>query len=290
MRRAVNALIMATALGLSACGGGEADRAGRAAGVEARPVVLATTTSTQDSGLLDELIPAFEEDAGVTVKTVAVGSGQAIEMGRRGEADVVLAHSPAAEKELMASGVAGSREAVMHNDFVLLGPDGDPARAGGGTARAAFAAIAGTRAPFVSRGDESGTHAKELSLWKAAGVEPGGAWYQETGSGMGATLAVAAEKDAYTLSDRATYLSNRQAADLEIAVDGGPGLLNLYHVIDIDSEAGPRVNAAGGDAFAQWVVSRPAQELIGAFGTEQYGQALFTPDAGRTEAEIDSGT
>lgn len=291
MRTGVRALALAAALGLAACGGGGSEPArGGGTSAESRPVVLATTTSTQDSGLLDELIPAFEADAGVTVKTVAVGSGQAIAMGRRGEADVVLSHSPVAERELMDSGVAGSREIVMHNDFLLLGPDSDPARAGGRTARDAFAAIAERRAPFVSRGDESGTHAKELSLWEAAGVKPHGAWYLETGSGMGATLAVAAEKDAYVLSDRATYLSNPQARDLAVTVDGGAGLINLYHVIDINSDAGSRVNAEGGDAFARWVVSKPAQELIGAFGAEQYGQALFTPDAGRTAGEIDSGS
>ena len=291
MPRAFTALTLAAALGLGACGGDETDPSGGSESSGAtRPVVLATTTSTQDSGLLDELVPAFEKESGLTVKTVAVGSGQAIEMGSRGEADVVLAHSPAAEEELMDNGVAGSREVVMHNDFVLIGPDDDPAGAEGKTGADAFEAIAERRAPFVSRGDESGTHAKELSLWKAAGVKPRGAWYEETGSGMGATLAIAAEKDAYTLSDRATYLSNEQAQDLTITVDGGPGLLNVYHVIDIDSDAGPRVNAEGGDAFARWIVSEPAQERIGAFGEEQFGQALFTPDAGKTEAEIDSGT
>jgi len=291
VRAALKALAIAAALGLGACGDSETDSAGQAeTSADTRPVVLATTTSTQDSGLLDELIPAFEEESGLTVKTVAVGSGQAIEMGSRGEADVVLTHSPAAEQELMESGVAGSREVVMHNDFVLIGPDNDPASTEGTAGADAFKAIADERAPFVSRGDESGTHAKELSLWEAAGVEPRGSWYEETGSGMGATLAVAAEKDAYTLSDRATYLSNEQARDLAITVDGGPGLLNVYHVIDIDSDAGSRVNAEGGDAFAQWIVSKPVQETIGAFGEEEYGQALFTPDAGKTEAEIDSGT
>ena len=255
----------------------------------ARPVILATTTSTQDSGLLDELVPAFEEAEGYAIKTVAVGSGEAIELGRRGEADVVLAHSPEAEKELMASGVAGDREVVMHNDFVVVGPASDPAEVKGEEAVEAFERIAGERAPFMSRGDDSGTNAKELKLWEEAGVKPRGRWYQETGQGMGATLTVAAQKDAYTLSDRGTYLSNEQARDLELLVDGGPGLLNVYHVIDIDTDAGKRVNAAGGDAFAKWIVSPPAQEIIGSFGREEYGQALFTPDAGRTDAEIAAG-
>lgn len=277
---------VAAVAGLAGCGG-EGETASRSGTPGAdRPVVLATTTSTQDSGLLEELIPAFEESEGHTVKTVAVGSGQAIEMGRRGEADVVLAHSSEAEKKLMASGVAGDRAIVMHNDFVVVGPASDPVGVEDATAVDAFARIARTEAPFVSRGDESGTHAKELALWEEAGVRPAGGWYQETGSGMGATLTVAAEKDAYALADRGTYLSNPQARDLDIVVDGGPGLLNVYHVIDIDAHAGPRVNAAGGDAFSEWVVSPPAQRIIGSFGREKYGQALFTPDAGRSEAEI----
>ncbi|CAA9471196.1 MAG: Tungstate ABC transporter, substrate-binding protein, partial [uncultured Solirubrobacteraceae bacterium] len=233
-----------------------------------------------------ELVPAFEEAEGYTVKTVAVGSGQAIEMGERGEADVVLAHSPEAEQELMDSGVAGSRKVVMHNDFVVVGPESDPAKVEGEKAVDAFKRIAERLAPFVSRGDESGTNAKELSLWEDAGVQPRGTWYQETGSGMGATLTIAAEKEAYTLADRGTYLSNPQARDLALMVDGGAGLLNVYHVIDIDAKAGERVNEAGGDAFARWVVSPDAQRIIGSFGEEEYGEALFTPDAGRSAAEI----
>ena len=289
MRTVTLGALIGAVLLLGGCGGDEspppsADSAGE------RPLVLATTTSTQDSGLLDELVPAFEESEGYSVKTVAVGSGEAIEMGRRGEADVVLAHSPDAEEELMDSGVAGSREVVMHNDFVVVGPQADPAGIEGTEAVDAFARIARERAPFISRGDDSGTNTKELSLWEDAGVKPAGRWYQETGSGMGATLTVAAEKDAYTLADRGTYLSNQQARDLALLVDGGPGLLNVYHVIDIDSEAGPRVNAEGGDAFARWIVSQPAQRMIGAFGRERYGEALFTPDAGRDEAEITAGS
>jgi tungstate transport system substrate-binding protein len=271
---------------VAGCGGDAGEAPTSDATPAARPVVLATTTSTQDSGLLDELVPAFEEAEGYAVKTVAVGSGEAIELGRRGEADVVLAHSPAAEEELMASGVAGSREVVMHNDFVVVGPGSDPAGVKRQKAVEAFERIARARAPFISRGDDSGTHAKELTLWEQAGVQPRGRWYQETGQGMGATLTIAAQKDAYTLADRGTYLSNEQARELELMVDGGPGLLNVYHVIDIDSDAGKRVNAAGGDAFARWIVSPPAQKIIRTFGREEYGQPLFTPDAGRSEAEL----
>jgi tungstate transport system substrate-binding protein len=281
--------VVASVAALAGCGGDAPQAPTSETPATARPIVLATTTSTQDSGLLDELVPAFEEAEGYAVKTVAVGSGEAIELGRRGEADVVLAHSPDAEEELMESGVAGARHAVMHNDFVLVGPGSDPADVEGEEAVDAFARIAHARAPFISRGDDSGTNAKELALWEEAGVRPRGRSYQETGQGMGATLTVAAQKDAYTLSDRGTYLSNEQARDLELLVDGGPGLLNVYHVIDIDSEAGKRVNAAGGDAFAKWIVSPPAQRIIGSFGREEYGEALFTPDAGRSEAEIAAG-
>ena len=288
MRGSILALLAATSALAAGCGGDSLERE-QTDSAESRPVVLATTTSTQDSGLLDELIPAFERAEGYTVKTVAVGSGQAIEMGGRGEADVVLAHSPAAEEELMASGVAGSREVVMHNDFVVVGPADDPARARGDSAVEAFTRIARRKATFVSRGDESGTHARELAVWERAGGEPSASWYQKTGSGMGATLAVAAEKRAYTLADRGSYLANEQADELGVIVDGGPDLLNVYHVIDIDSDAGRRVNAEGGDAFAEWIVSRPAQEMIATFGEEEYGQPLFTPDAGRTEAEIAAG-
>lgn len=273
------------AFALAACGTDEP--AGETASEDRGAMILASTTSTQDSGLFEDLIPAFEGASRCAVKTVAVGSGQAIEMGKRGEADAVLAHSPAAEEELMRTGVAGERKLVMHNDFVILGPKDDPARINGKAAGEAMDAIAEAKAPFISRGDESGTHTKELDLWAKTGVEPNGSWYQGTGQGMGATLAVAAEKDAYTLSDRATYLANEQAADLAVLVDGGPGLLNFYHVIDIDEDAGARVNAECGDAFADWVVSDKAQKIIGSLGHEEFGQALFTLDAGKTVEEID---
>jgi tungstate transport system substrate-binding protein len=250
------------------------------------PVVLATTTSTQDSGLLDVLIPAFEQESGMQVKTIAVGSGQAIEMGSRGEADVVLAHSPAAEEEMMAAGKGGDRRTVMHNDFVLVGPSADRAHIEGATPTSALKRIAQAKAPFISRGDDSGTHTFELRLWDRAKVQPGGDWYQESGQGMGATLQIAADKDAYTLSDRGTYLSNENAQALEIVVEGGAALRNVYHVIDIPRSNGERVNAAGGKAFADWIVSPEAQETIRTFGAQQYGEPLFTPDAGKTDAQI----
>jgi tungstate transport system substrate-binding protein len=252
-------------------------------------VILATTTSTQDSGLLDELIPRFERESGLEVKTIAVGSGEAIELGARGEADVVLAHSPAAEQELMAAGKAGARRTVMHNDYVVVGPAGDPADVRGAEAARALARVAEAKAPFVSRGDESGTHTFELGLWEDAGVDPGGAWYQESGQGMGATLQIANDKDAYTISDRGTYLATESARDLEILVEGGGELLNVYHVIDIAEDAGERVNAEGGKALADWLVAPAAQNAIKTFGVEEFGEPLFVPDAGKTVEQILAG-
>ena len=250
------------------------------------PVILATTTSTQDSGLLDVLIPAFERESGYRVKTIAVGSGEAIEMGARGEADIVLAHSPAAEEQLMAEGKAGERRTLMHNDFVVVGPAADPAEVRGATAAEALARIAEAGAPFLSRGDESGTHTFELGLWEEAGRNPQGAWYQESGQGMGATLQIANDKDAYTISDRGTYLATESARDLEILVEGGAELLNVYHVIDIAPDAGERVNDEGGKALADWLVSPAAQDEIKSFGVEEFGEPLFVPDAGKTDAQI----
>jgi tungstate transport system substrate-binding protein len=235
------------------------------------------------------LVPAFERDSGNRVKPIAVGSGEAIEMGARGEADVVLAHSPAAERELMASGRAGRRRTVMHNDYVIVGPPGDPAGVKGSAAAEALDRIARREATFVSRGDESGTHAFELSLWRRASAEPAGGWYQEAGQGMGATLQIAGDKGGYTISDRGTYLATESARDLEILVEGGAELLNVYHVIDITERAGERVNAAGARALADWLVSPAAQSRIETFGEAEFGEPLFVPDAGKTDAEIREG-
>ena len=250
-------------------------------------LILATTTSTQDSGLLDVLIPAFERDTGMKVKTLAVGSGEALELGERGEADVLLVHSPAAEEELMATGRAGRRRLVMHNDFVIVGPAGDPARIAGKQPADAFRAIADAKAAFVSRGDDSGTHKAELGFWEDAGVQPGGGWYSQTGQGMGATLRVADERGAYTLADRGTYLA--QPRELKVLVEGDPDLLNVYHVIDMTEKAGDGVNVDGARRFADWVVSPEVQATIGAFGREKYGRALFTPDAGKSEEQVKAG-
>jgi tungstate transport system substrate-binding protein len=254
---------------------------GAAAPSAERSLVLATTTSTQDSGLLDELIPAFTAETGWAVKPIAVGSGQAIEMGRRGEADVLLVHSPAAEEKFVAEGTAGRRLLVMHNDFVVLGPEADPAGVRGLPVDEAMRRIAEMGALFVSRGDDSGTHAREKALWEQVGIAPGAPWYQETGQGMGATLRVAAEKAGYTLADRGTYLA--QPEGLAVLVEGDPGLLNVYHVIELTTRAGERVQPEAAAVFADWITGPDAQRRIGEFGTAEFGQPLFVPDAGKPD-------
>ncbi len=247
-------------------------------------LILATTTSTQDSGLLDELIPRFEKQSGYQVKTIAVGSGQAMAMGRRGEADVLLVHSPEAEKALVAEGAGVNRRLVMHNDFILVGPAWDPAGIRSHTAMEALQRIAAAKATFLSRGDNSGTHAMELKLWKGAGVAfEGQAWYQQTGQGMGQTLAIASEKRAYTLSDRGTYLAVRKKLELALLHEGDPSLRNVYHVIEVNPARFPKVNAAGARAFADFMVSKDVQARIKEFGIATYGAPLFFPDAGLPE-------
>ena len=251
-----------------------------------KAVILATTTSTQDSGLLDELIPMFEAQTGYSVKTIAVGSGQAIAMGKRGEADVLLVHSPDAEKGLLVDGGGVNRRLVMHNDFILVGPANDPAGLAKLSTIQCLQRIAAAKALFMSRGDNSGTHAMELKLWKAAGVAPDGQpWYQQSGLGMGQTLAIAAEKKAYTLSDRGTYLALRKKLGLPILHEGDAVLMNVYHVIEVNPARFPKVNAAGGRAFADFMVSKAVQNRIKDFGIATYGSPLFFPDAGLPEVE-----
>ncbi len=247
-----------------------------------KSIILATTTSTQDSGLLDVLVPMFEKESGIQVKTISVGSGQAMKMGERGEADVLLVHSPDAEKKFMAEGYGTTRRLVMHNDFIILGPPSDPAKVKGAKAAEAMKRIAQSGALFASRGDNSGTHAKEKGLWKAAGLNPAGAkWYQQTGLGMGETLNVAAEKKAYVLTDRATYLALKKGLGLEILVEGDGKLLNIYHVIELNTTRWPKVNGQGGKAFADFMVAKKTQEAIGRFGVDKFGAPLFFPDAGK---------
>ncbi len=254
-----------------------------------KTIILATTTSTQDSGLLEVLVPIFEKQTGYFVKTIAVGSGQAMAMGQKGEADVLLVHSPSAEKDFMAGGFGTERRMVMHNDFILVGPPADPAAIKGTkTAGEAYKKIAATAgAIYLSRGDKSGTHSKELALLKAAGIAAEGqAWYQQTGLGMGQTLSVAAEKKGYTLADRGTYLSLKKNLGLDILVEGEPGLLNIYHVIDVNQSKFPKVNAAGGKAFADFMLAAATQKVISTFGVEKYGSPLFFPDAGKKVEDL----
>jgi tungstate transport system substrate-binding protein len=240
-------------------------------------MLLATTTSTQDTGLLDELVPAFESGSACTVKTVAVGSGEAMAMGEQGNADVLLAHSPDEERRFMAQGHGSSRAAVMHNDFVLVGPPADPAGVGEASdAAEALRRIARAHAPFASRADDSGTHTKELDLWHEAGIDPQGPWYVETGQGMGATLTIANQKQAYTLADRGTFLATA-GLHSGVVFEGSDDLLNPYHVIVVD-HAGTNTDCAR--EFSGWLRQGQVQRMIGRFGLAEYGEALFHPDAG----------
>ncbi|MGH7673491.1 MAG: substrate-binding domain-containing protein [Gemmatimonadales bacterium] len=249
-------------------------------------VLLATTTSTRDAGLLDSLLPIFERRSGFKVKVVAVGSGQALEMGRRGDADVVLAHAPEAERVLADSGYLLRRRLVMHNDFLVVGPAADPAALRGMTdAVAALRRVAG-RGPFISRGDRSGTHQLELALWQRVGVAPPAppaGWYVESGQGMAATLQMADQKRGYTLTDRATYLAWRDKVQLWPLVEGDPLLYNVYHVMEVNPRNAPRVNTRGARALADFLVSPEAQALIGEFGKLRFGRSLFVPDAGKPD-------
>ena len=250
-------------------------------------IILATTTSTQDSGLLDVLIPVFEKKTGYFVKTIAVGSGQAMAMGQKGEADVLLVHSPDAEKKFIADGFGVNRRLVMHNDFIVVGPSSDPAKIKGvKSTTEVFKKIAAAQYPFISRGDNSGTHAKEKAIWKAAALKyEGEKWYQQTGLGMGQTLNVASEKKAYTLADRGTYLALKKRLDLDILAEGDAILLNIYHVIEVNPAKFPKVNTAGGKAFADFMVSKEAQDMIKTFGVDKFGSPLFFPDAGKKVEE-----
>lgn len=293
-RMAFRAATVALGLLLAGCGSASSAPSSSGSGsgslaVPAKPdLILATTTSTQDSGLLEELIPAFHKATGYKVKTVAAGSGQALKMGQQGNADVLLVHSPAAEKEFVSAGYGTDRRLVAHNYFLVVGPSADPAGiASATTAAAAFTKIAGAKATFVSRGDGSGTETKELAIWaKAGAVSKGQPWYLQSGQGMGATLQIASEKQGYTLTDDATFLA--AASDLKLAslVKGDPFLLNIYHVIAVNSAKAPKVNSEGAKAFEDYVTGAAGQALIAGFGKAKYGQALFVADAGKNEADL----
>ena len=250
-------------------------------------VILATTTSTQDSGLLDELLPVFEVQTGYRVKTIAVGTGEALAMGSRGDADVLLAHAPAREKEIVEAGLAINRRIVMHNDFLIVGPESDPAGIRGSSDGAeSVAKVAASGARFVSRGDDSGTHIREMSLWESAAIEPEGDWYISTGQGMGATLLVAAEMGAYALVDRGTFLAMRERNGLVPQVEGDPLFLNIYSVMETNPQRFSRLNSDGARAFSEFLVGEEAQEIIRVFGVERFGQPLFVPDAGKSEESL----
>lgn len=264
------------ALLLAACAPGPA----KTADPPQRPdVLLATTTSFQDSGLLDDLVEDFRAKTGYHLRATAVGSGAALAIGANGDADVVFAHSPKAELEFMAQGNGGRRVKVMYNDFLILGPANDPANARGLTSLPALRAIADARATFYSRGDRSGTDIFEKDLWRQAGIMPGPPWYLEAATGMGQTLQVADEKGAYTISDRGTYLARKKDLALVVISEKDPPLLNYYHAMTVSSAKHPRVNRAGADALVDYLVSKGTQRRIAAFGIERYGEPLFHADA-----------
>jgi tungstate transport system substrate-binding protein len=251
-------------------------------------LLLATTTSTQDSGLLDLLVPDFERQSGYSVKTVAVGTGQALALGARGEADVLLVHAPEAELQWMRDGHGVDRRLVMYNDFVVIGPPTDPASVSGApTAPDVMQRIATYGTTFVSRGDNSGTHQLELQLWRAAGLDPRGqSWYLESGHGMGQTLTVSNEKLAYTITDRGTFLARQRTLDLTITAAGYAAFLNVYHVIGVDPSKSPLINAQGARAFADFIVSAETQQVIREFGVDRFSQPLFSPAAHLSDEEL----
>ena len=244
-------------------------------------ILLVSTTSTQDSGLLDVLLPAFESQSGYQVRLVATGSGQALKIGEQGNADVILLHSPDAEEEFIANGFGIDRRLVMHNDFIIVGPPSDPASLHSQpTIASAFEAIYSSASTFVSRGDESGTHVKELAIWQNAGLDPHGQnWYLETGQGQGNTLSIASEKGGYALVDRGTFLAYRSNLNLEILFEGDPSLLNVYHVLTVNPEKWAGINLEGAKAFSDFITSPEGQQIIAEFGVDEYGQPLFLADA-----------
>lgn len=249
-------------------------------------VILATTTSTQDSGLLDVLVPAFEKKTGYKVKTIAVGTGAALAMGEKGEADVLLVHAPSSEKKLVDEKTGINYNLVMHNDFILVGPSSDPAKVKGKKTAEALKAIADSQSVFVSRGDDSGTDKMEKSLWTKVNLKPSGKWYQESGSGMGQTLTMASDKAGYTLTDRATYLSMQKNLKLDILVQGEASLLNIYHVMQVNPEKFPKVNKDGAKAFDDFMIAADTQKIISDFGKDKFGQSLFFSDAGKKMEDL----
>ena len=245
-------------------------------------IILSTTTSTEDSGLLDYLLPKFKDETGIEVKVIAVGTGKALQMGKDGEADILLVHAKESEEEFVAEGHGLERHDVMYNDFILVGPEDDPLNLKSDYPNdilEGLKTLEETETEFVSRGDDSGTHKKELSIWKEAGIEPEGDWYISAGAGMGDVLKIADEKKAYTITDRATYLSMKDNLDLEIIIEGDENLFNQYGIIPVNPDKSEQINAEGAEKFMNWILSDEVQELIGEFGVEEYGMALFIPNA-----------
>lgn len=282
------ALLMAIMVIVSGCGTAATPTTPAATPTPAKPdVILATTTSTQDSGLLAVLIPAFEKKTGYKIKTIAVGTGAALALGEKGDADVMLVHAFTSEKKLVDNKTAINYQLVMHNDFVIVGPTADPAKVKDTkTAVDALKAIYASPAIFVSRGDDSGTDKMEKALWVKASLKPTGTKYQSTGQGMGQTLIIASEKEGYTLTDRATYLAAKKNLKLDILLEGETSLLNIYHVMQVNPEKFPKVNVDGAKAFVDFMVNTDTQKLIGSFGKDQYGQPLFFADAGKKREDL----
>ena len=250
------------------------------ASAQEKSIVVSSTTSTEQSGLFGFILPAFEKKTGIQVKVVAVGTGQALDIGRRGDADVVFVHDKPAEEKFLDEGFTTKRNEVMYNDFVLIGPKSDPAKIGGGKdIQAALQKIAASQSPFISRGDKSGTHAAELRYWKGAGIEvsPNSAWYKETGSGMGPALNTASAMSGYILSDRATWLTFKNRGDLSILVQGDPRLFNQYGVMLVNPSKYPQVKKVEGQAFIDWLISKEGQDTIASYKVG--GEQLFFPNA-----------
>ena len=244
----------------------------------AQSITLGTTTSAQDSGLLDVLVPKFKAETGINVKVIAVGSGQALELGRRGDADILLVHDPAGEERFMADGQGSRHEPLMANDFILVGPAADPAKIKEASSISdAFQRLAKIGSLFISRGDESGTHQKERIVWKQVGMEPAGDWYIRAGAGMGQVLRMASQKRAYTLSDRGTFLAQKEGLELVIVREGDKILENPYSILLVNPANHPGIHADGARRFADFLLSPETQKLIGEFGVDRFGQPLFYP-------------
>lgn len=249
---------------------------------EPESIILATTTSTENSGLLDYIIPVFEEETGIEVKVVAVGTGKALQMGRDGEADVLLVHAKQREITFVEEGHGTERFEVMYNDFVVIGPKNDPANLLNNAKAdivAGFKLINEGKLDFVSRGDDSGTHTKEMNLWIEAKIDPSGDWYISAGRGMGDVIQMADEKQAYTLTDRATFLALSDTIDLVVLLEGDSKLFNQYGIIPINPDKNEAINHDGATEFVNWILAEEAQKLIAKFGVEKFGQALFIPNA-----------